>query len=301
MSADALFNALFNAGLVVMIITLVLSLGMSFTVTQVVAPLRRVGVIVAAIVINAVVVPGAAWGLASLFDLTTEQRVAIVLLAAASAGPAGLKSAQFAKRADMALAVSFVIVLQLVNIIAAPLWATAVVSDATVSTWMIVKDLLFLVLIPLALGLAARGRYPEHAVAWGPGLEKISNIALVIAIAAGVAEYWHDFVELLGSRVLLAAVVIVVAFAALGWLVGLRHQATAIAGSTVTAMRFTPIGLVVIMTQLDGNGSYLAPALVFALVDTIVPFALGLEIGRHVAKDGKHVASAAPASSTPLI
>ena len=37
----------------------------------------------------------------------------------------------------------------------------------------------------------------------------------------------------------------------------------------VTGMRFQPIGLVIITTQLGSNSAYLAPALVFALIDTV--------------------------------
>jgi BASS family bile acid:Na+ symporter len=296
MTAQKLFNDLFNAGIAVMIVALVLSLGMGFTVAQIVAPLRRVGVIGATVVVNCVLVPAAAWGICSLFSLSTQQRVALVLLASAAAGPAGLKSCVFAKRADLALAVSLVVVLMLGNIIAAPLWAQAVVTDASVSTWMIVKDLLLLVLIPLALGLAAKARYSDHASRWGPALEKVSNIALVIALVSGIAVYWHDLVELLGSRVIVASIVIVVVAAALGWAAGFRHTESAITSSMITAMRFTPIGLVVIMTQLHGNGAYLAPALVFALVDTIVPFGLGLEIGRFVSKHSRSAATV-PASA----
>jgi BASS family bile acid:Na+ symporter len=180
----------------------------------------------------------------------------------------------------MALGVSLVVILMLVNIVAAPLWAQAVVTGASVSTWMIIKDLLLLVLVPLVIGLAIKARYAEHATKWGPQLERVSNIALVIAIAAGIAVNWHDLVDLLGSRVIIVSTVVVVAGAALGWVAAFPQRDMAIASSMVSAMRFTPIGLVVIMTQLDGNGTYLAPALVFALVDTIVPFVLGLEIGR---------------------
>src|SRR5262249_27413213 len=151
------------------------------------------------------------------------------------------------------------------------------VSGATVSTWMIIKDLLLLVVIPLALGLVARARYQEHAVEWKPALEKVSNIALVIAIVAGVAVYWDDLVQTLGSRVIVASIVIVIVCAALGWAGGFRHTETAVTSSMIAAMRFTPIGLVVIMTQLGGNGAYLAPALVFALVATFIPFGLALE------------------------
>jgi BASS family bile acid:Na+ symporter len=295
MTAQQLFNALFNGGIVVMIVALVLSLGMGFTVTQVLAPVRRVGVMAVAIIVNCVLAPAVAWGVCSLFGVTTEQRIAIVLLTAAAAGPVGLKSCEFAKRADMALAVSLVVILQLVNIIAAPLWAKAVVTNATVDTWMIVKDLLLLVLVPLVLGLAAKARYSEHADRWKPALERTSNIALVVAIVSGVAVYWHDIIEVLGSRVIVAAIVIIVVIAALPWALLYRHLGAAVTVSMVSAMRFTPIGLVVIMTQLKGAGAYLAPALVFALVDTFVPLGLGLETGRVLSRRPKKAEQAGSA------
>ena len=281
MTVEQLFNAVFNAGLFVMIVTLVMSLGMGFTVSQVLAPLRRVWVFVIALSINVIIVPLVAWGLAKLFPITSEQVVGLVLVCIASAGPAGLKAAQLAKRADMALAVSLVIVLQLVNIVAAPLWARAVVTGASVSASMIIKDLLILVLVPLVLGLAGHARYTEHAETWKSGLEKISNIALYLAIATGIAVNWSDIVSLLGSWVLVAATVMILVFMGLGALIGLKDRSTAISGAMVTGMRFQPIGLIIITTQLAGNSAYLAPALVFALIDTFLMFGIGIELGRR--------------------
>ena len=297
MTVNQLFNAVFNAGLFVMIVTLVMSLGMGFTVGQVVAPLRRVWVFVLAVAINVVVVPLVAWGLAKAFPMTSDQVTGLVLVCVASAGPAGLKAAQLAKRADMALAVSLVIVLQLINIVAAPLWAQAVVTGATVSATMIIKDLLLLVLVPLVLGLIGHARYTEHAEAWKSGLEKISNIALYIAIVAGLAVNWADIVSLLGSWVLVAASVMILVFMALGALIGLRDRSVAISGAMVTGMRFQPIGLIIITTQLGGNSAYLAPALVFALIDTVLMFGIGIEIGRRqpTAKPTANPASPHPA------
>ena len=54
------------------------------------------------------------------------------------------------RRADLPLAVSAVIVLQLLNLVAVPLWAGQVVSSASLSAVMILKDLLELVTIPSA-------------------------------------------------------------------------------------------------------------------------------------------------------
>jgi BASS family bile acid:Na+ symporter len=281
LTAEKLVNDLFNAGLFVMIVTLVMSLGMGFTVGQVLAPLRRVGIVAAALVINVLIVPLIAWGLANLFPITSEQVVGLVLVCIASAGPAGLKAAQLAKRADMALAVSLVIVLQLINIVAAPLWAQAVVSGATVSALTIIKDLLLLVLVPLVVGLVGHARYTEHAADWKAALERISNIALYIAIVAGLAVNWSDIVSLLGSWVLVAASVMILIFMALGAVIGLKDRSAAISGAMVTGMRFQPIGLIIITTQLGGDSAYLAPALVFALIDTFLMFGIGIEVGHR--------------------
>src|SRR5690242_15168950 len=122
MTAQDLFNAIFNASLAVMILTLVAGLGLSLSVRQIIAPLSKVVVLVSAVVFNILLAPLVAIGVCHLFPLNTEARIGLELAAMAAAGPVGMKSAQLTKRADMAMALSFTIVLQLVNIVAAPLW-----------------------------------------------------------------------------------------------------------------------------------------------------------------------------------
>ena len=69
MYADKLLTALFNAGVAVSIIATVLSLGMSFTVAQVLAPLRRVVPVILMIAVNCLLIPAAAWGLFTVFGI----------------------------------------------------------------------------------------------------------------------------------------------------------------------------------------------------------------------------------------
>jgi hypothetical protein len=45
-------------------------------------------------------------------------------------------------------------------------------------------------------------------------------------------------------------------------------------------MRFGSLGLIIIGSQLGGNPDYLGPALVFALLDVLLPIVLAIEIGR---------------------
>lgn len=282
MTVHQLFTAIFNAALFTMLVTLVLSLGLGFTVAELLAPMRRVWVVIAALAINCAVVPLVTWGICDLFPLSAAATTGMVLACMSSGGPAGLKGAQLTKRADMALAVSLTVLLQLTNIVAAPLWAGAVVSGATVELWTVVEDLLILVLIPLVVGLFIRARHTEHAASLRADLEKISNLALLAAIAFGIAANWKPFVDQIGSWVIVVSVVLVIVFTGLGALIGLRDTPTALTGAMLTPMRFTPLGMIVISTQLGNNPSYLAPTLVMGLVITFLVLGGGAEIGRFL-------------------
>lgn len=300
MSAQQLFNAIFNASLAVMILALVTGLGLSLTLQQILAPLRKVWVLVATVVANSVLAPLIGIGVCHALPLSTESRVGVELAIMAAGGPVGMKAAQFAKRADMAMAVSFTIVLQVLNIVAAPLWAKQIVSGATVDPWTIVKDLLLLVLAPLVIGQILRARYTEHAAGWQAGLEKVSNVALLIAIVVGLAVNWKLLVHSLGTWVLAASLIAVLLIVALGWLAGrVGDSESAITISCLSGMRFTPLGLLVIATVLHNNGAYLIPALICSLVCTVIPLGVGIEWGRAAGKGGKKQKAPTAAAATP--
>jgi len=271
----------FSVALFVMLITLVSGLGMGFSIPQLLAPMRRVWVVLAALVINCLVAPAVTWALCSIFPVSPEARIGLVLACMSSGGPAGLKAAQLAKNADMALAVSLTVLLQLANIVVAPLWAQAVVTGASVSAGTVILDLLVLVLIPLVAGLLIRARYTEHAAGWRTELEKVSNLALYVAIVTGIAANWEPFISQVGSWTIFVSILLVLIFMGLGALIGVRDRGTAMAGATVTAMRFTPLGMIVIATQLNDNSAYLAPTLVMGLVTTFLVIGVGAEIGRR--------------------
>jgi BASS family bile acid:Na+ symporter len=281
MSADQLLTALFNAGIAISIGATVLSLGMTFTVAQLLAPLRRVWLVVAMVVLSAVVIPALAWGIAAALPIN-DTYVDGLVLATLGAGSAGaIKAAQLAKNADLPLAVSLVVVLQLVNIVSVPIWAGQVVTGASLSAWDILKSLLELVLIPLVVGLIARARYADHAGEWTAGLTKVANLALVVALAAGISVNWQTIVDLFGSWVLVASIVIIAIGLALGMLLGRSSAETRTTTGLVATMRFGSLGLIIIGTQLNGDPSYLGPALVFTLLDFVLPLVLAIEIGRR--------------------
>ena len=191
-----------------------------------------------------------------------------------------------------------VVVLQLVDIIAVPLWAGQVVTGASISAWSIVKSLLLLVLLPLVVGLLIRARYADHAKDWRIELVKVANLALGVALATGISANSSTIVSMFGSWVIGAAIIIVIVAAVLGLLPGLLPGGNSAEIRTTTGLvsvfRFTSLGLIIIGAELHGNPVYLGPALTFALVDFIVPLALAVEIG-HRARTPEPAPQATPA------
>jgi predicted Na+-dependent transporter len=57
----------------------VLSLGMTFTVRELVAPLHRVVLVAAMLVLNAVVIPAVAWGIAEFLPMSSKYVPGLVL------------------------------------------------------------------------------------------------------------------------------------------------------------------------------------------------------------------------------
>jgi BASS family bile acid:Na+ symporter len=257
---------------------------MTYTVGQLVAPLHRVVLVIVMVVLNAGVIPALAWGIAEIIPMNSKYVSGLVLATLGAGSAASLKAAQLAKRADLPLAVSVVVVLQLVNIVAVPLWAGQVVTGASISAWDIVKSLLLLVLLPLAAGLVIRARYADHAKNWQPELVKAANLALVVALATGISANWSTIVSMFGSWVIVTAIIIILA-GAMGLLPGLLPGGKSAEVRTATGMvsvfRFASLGLIIIGAQLGGNPVYLGPAITFALVDFIVPLALAVEIGQR--------------------
>ena len=287
MTADQLLNALFNAGIAISVGATVLSLGMTYTAAQLLAPLKRVWLVIVVVIVNAVAIPAIAWLVAEALPISDAYVAGLVLATLGAGSAAALKGAQLAERADLPLAVSLVVVLQLSNIVAVPLWAGRVVSGATLSAWDILKSLLALVLIPLVVGLVARARYAEHAQDWTAGLVKVANVALVIALAAGIAVNWAAIVEMFGSWVLVASLIIIAVGVLLGALVGGRDPRTHTTTALLSGLRFGSLGLIVIGTQLDGNPDYLGPAITFALLDFVLPLLLAIEVGRKVNRQAR--------------
>ena len=266
--------------MVVGVVTTVLSLGVSMTAGEVLAPLRRWALVGGLVVVNCVAVPVVAWALTSLMPLTQAQGAALILTSAGAGGAAGLKAAQLARVANLPLALSLVILLQVLNLASLPVWIRIALPGAEIPTGSLLAQLIGLILLPLAVALWLRARRPSVANA-APALVRIGNVAVGLALVTGVIGSWTEIVTVLGSWVIPCSLLIIVAGAGLGAVVAGRDSADATTAALVSGMRFAALALVLISRTLDNDAEHLAPALVYSLLDLGLAIAAGLWLGRR--------------------
>jgi BASS family bile acid:Na+ symporter len=91
------------------------------------------------------------------------------------------------------------VLLMVLTVLYAPLVVPLVVEGATVSAGDIASSLVLYMLVPLALALVVRARYPQLADSWVGPAGQVSSVGLVLGIVAAVLVTWQDIPGSLGS------------------------------------------------------------------------------------------------------
>lgn len=272
-------RTLFTVAVAATILLTVLSLGMGLRARRLVAAFRQGRLLAATALVNLLVVPAAAWLLSSALPLTSEQRVAVVLVACGAGGAVALKAVQLSRRGDAALAISLVVLLEPLNLVSLPLWASRLVEGGSVRPAVVLGNLVGLILMPLALGLLVGASSPRTAGLLVPWTTRLGTVGLVVALVAGLLSTEH-LADQLTSWVPLAALLTCLAGLTLGYAIPRRGSSARATVSVVTGSRFSALGLLVIATVFHDSPRYLSPAIVAALVNLGVPMIFALVLSR---------------------
>lgn len=129
-----------------------IGLGASVRASDIVAPLRRRGLLARVLALDLILVPVAMWVCVRVLVPDDGYATGLLLVAFASAGPLAMKLVGLA-RGNAALAIGLVVVLEVANLVVVPLWTSLLgVTSALVVIVDILRTLAILVLAPLVSG-----------------------------------------------------------------------------------------------------------------------------------------------------
>jgi BASS family bile acid:Na+ symporter len=260
------------------VLSSMLSMGLSLTVGQILAPLRNYKLIVLALLANFVLMPFAAFFIARLLHLDQPLGIALLLLGTASGAPFLPLLARISK-GNLALAVGLMVLLMVVTVGYMPLVLPLMLEGVSVDPVKIGGSLVFLMLLPLAIGLLVRARLSGLAAIAQPSLSRLSILSLAFLIALLLITNMQNVLNLYGTRGVLASILFIAAGSEIGWLLGGPQSDTRGVMALGTAQRNIAAALVV------GGQNFNDPrVIVMIVVVAIVGLLLLMPLARYLGK-----------------
>ena len=273
-----LLNTLYDLMGLVFVLGTIVSMGLSLTMKQITGPLRNSRFVIVALLANFIIPPIAALLLINIFSLDEPLAAGLLLVSLAAGAPGLPKTAVFA-RVDIAAATGLMVLLVVVTIIILPIALPLLLTGISVTFWDVASGLVYLILVPLALSLFVRARYPEAAASVQPLFAQASNISLLILMVLMVVLNFSDVVGLLGSGGLLASLILVILTVAGGYLLGSLGKAESWVQALGAGQRNIAAAMVV-ATMNFGNDEVVM-VVVYSLIVLIVLIPLALELGKR--------------------
>jgi BASS family bile acid:Na+ symporter len=285
--------ALVRLALTASILLLVFALGLRSTVADATYVIRRPRLILRGFLAMAVVVPVVAAALATLFDLRTPVRIALLALVVGPVPPL-LPAKQLGRGARAQYVHGLLVAAALASIVVVPA-AVEVLGwlfgrEAHAPLALVARIVGTTVLLPLLAGLAVRRLAPGLAERVAPWATRAGNVLLLAGLAVVLIVTWRDVLVLIGNGTVLAMAGVVLAGLAAGHWLGGPDPADRTALALASSMRHP--GLALAIARLNFPEETLVPAavLLFILVNVILTLPYGIW-RRRVAGGGAEQAS----------
>lgn len=254
------------------------------------ADFRRVGrhpkAVLVALFCQLVILPLGCFGIVIALDLPWELAVGMMILAASPGGTsANLYSHLF--RGDVALNVTLTAINSVIAVITLPiitniaLWYFAPEGDEIGLQFRKVVEVFAIVLTPVALGMAAKARWPEFSQRMDRPVRIASAVILFVLVAAIIVGERDNIVDYLGQVGLAAA-----AFCALSLIVGFYGprlvgvtEKQALACSFEIGVHNGTLGIYIAVQILDNETMAISPA-VYSVIMFIFAALWGVLITR---------------------
>jgi predicted Na+-dependent transporter len=294
-----LLSSLLDIAVLVFSVTSMLAVGLSYTLREIMDPLRDLRGVLLTLAANFVLVPLLAYAVARLLPINQAAEAGLMLVATAAGAPFLIKLTQLAN-GDTAFGAGVLVLLLAATIIYMPVVVPLVAPEATVSATSIAMPLIVTMLLPLGAGLFIDARFRRLADRLQPISNRVSSIALVVLVALTFLANFQAILGVFGTGAIAAALLVIGGAFALGYLLGGADPREREVIALATAQRNVAAATVV-ATQSFDDPDVLVMVVVISLVSMAVLFpaagALGRRQQRHA--EGAHGSAAARGKAPP--
>ncbi|MDZ5661755.1 bile acid:sodium symporter [Nocardioides sp. S-58] len=270
------------AGLLFVIASM-LAMGLALTIPDILASVSNVRLMLFALGVNFILVPGLAYAAAELLisDDNPGLKTGLILVGAAAGAPFLPKLVQTAG-GPLGLGVGLMVALMVVTIVYLPLALPVLLpGDVQVDSWEIAKSLIFLMLLPLGVGLLVRARYQELAARFQPVATQVSTMAVAFLMVTLLVVNFRQIVDTVGTGGILAALIVLAGSFAAGFVVGGRPEENRSVLGLGTAQRNLSAAIVVAAQNFGDDPEVITMVMVVGVIGLVMLFAVAGELGRR--------------------
>jgi BASS family bile acid:Na+ symporter len=198
-----LLPVLFKITIVIFMVGNLLDLGLRINLKEAAAGLRDVRFVTLSLLWAFVLCPALAYGLGVLLPLSEPYVMGLLLLGLAPCAPL-LPGMVDTARGDVNYTATFMLLASAGTVVYMPIAVPLLVDGLTVSAWTVAKPMLFMVLIPLVIGIVIQLRRPAFAASIHPYVKKFTGIDTLLMLLLVVVLYAKGFTAALGTWAILA-------------------------------------------------------------------------------------------------
>jgi len=215
----SIFQQLVHFSTLSFILTSLFGAGLGLAFKEILTPLKNMKMVVLALIINFLLIPLLAIGISILFNADPSLNAGLIIIACAAGAPFLPKLVVLAK-GNEAYSIGIMVLLMAGTVIFLPFALPLIIPGLSVNPWAIAKPLIFLMLLPLGLGLLLKSLKASLAIAAKPFVMKISSISLVLMGISALFLDYSVFVNAWGTGVYATTAWLSVGALSLGYLFG---------------------------------------------------------------------------------
>jgi len=246
-----------------------LSVGLSYTVKEILGPIRNFRAVLRVLVANFVLVPLLGYLILQIIPLRLPYAIGLFLLSSAAGAPFLIKLTQVARQ-SVAISASLLVILIPATIVYLPIVVPLALPQAEISATEIAIPLVQTMLLPLIIGLFIRYSIWNLAVRVQPYISQLSSIAMALLVLSTIIIHFNAIIGFFGTGAILAALILIIGAFLIGYLAGGPSRDSQYELALATAQR-NIAAVTVVATSAVGSGS--SDALIMVVVSSLVGLA----------------------------
>ena len=269
-----------DLAILLFVISSMFGMGLNLTIAQIVAPLRRVNLVIKALLANFILVPLLAYLIVLVIDLDEPMTIGLMLMATA-AGAAFLPRLATIAKGDIALSVGLMSLMTTITIVFLPLALPLLLPGVEVDPLEVAQTLISYIMIPLAFGLFIKARYENIASSLQPHMAQAASYSLMLAAVLMLVLNFDNLLRAFGTGTYVAVILFVALSFLIGYILGGPGSESKRVLGLGTAQRDVSTALLVASRNFDELG-VLVMILVGSLVMLVGLMIVAGEFGKRV-------------------